>query len=423
MKKYLPLIIAFLNYGTLFAQVNDTAIQQLMQQRMYDCYEVEYNSILVAPRLYNAGRVDTFDALVTFWKKHCPPSERLFSIDVLNNIRKNTFRESVNGSEFLSHRARPTVSDSDLYRPKILYYLEEYKAACRGAFSDNQYSIWLNQNYPLPRDYSEYYAFYKSYYAFLRQMARSLQGRRLYTPAEDFLLWFYAAPDSIRYSELDSAIYTGTVLNDKYKAYQKYHNQAHGISSAIQVGMWVPNGNLTVVGNHPFLAYSIGGRTEGMIIDLITGFRFGGMPNSLQVVKGDSLFTSDSYCSWYIGVDFAAKIFRTRKSELNVLWGVGYDELQTLSVTLESSSPTGQNETLTQSSKSAYANAGLAYRFYIRDVVKKNMHKRAYVALQAKYHYVNFRNPGGTDLAGNAITVGLSYGIFSHSYTKHPYLK
>jgi hypothetical protein len=423
MKKIVYFLVAALLFNSASAQVKDSVLEQYMSQRMYDCYEVEYNSILVLPGLYRNGKKDTMTALINFWKKHCPPSERIFSIDVLNAIGNGTFREHVNGSEFLTHRAKATLNDSDIYLPKILYYLQEYKAATKGSFSDNQYSIWLNRNYPLPKDYSEYYSFYKVYYVFLKEMAKSMIGKRQYTPVEDFLLRFYANPDSVSYSELDSAAFTGSVLRGKYESYKKYHHDVHGVSSAIQTGMWIPNGNLAILGNHPYLVYNIGARSENLIVEYTFGVRFSKSAASYNVRKDDSVYSSDNFLGWYTGVDFGLKLFRTRKSEMDILWGVGYEEAQTLFVTLKNNKPSGADESISQSVKSFYANAGLGYRFYIRDVVLKNKHKRSYLSLQAKYNYMNYRNVGGTDLGGNAITVGLAYGIYSHEYTRHPYLR
>ncbi len=423
MKLYTLLIALLLCGGAMFAQVPDSSIGSLMNNRMYDCYEVEYNSVLQAQRLYERHQWDTLDALVGFWKTHCGVSTRLFSLDILNSIRNRTFKEHISQNEFLARRVKASYSDNDLYESGILYYLKYYKSATRGEFSDAQYDRWLDGNYALPKDYTDYAKLYKSYYAFLQHMAGAILKSGKHTPLEEYLLRFYADPDSTRYEELDSAIYSGTVLQSAYLGAKKYHNDIHGFGHSLHLGYWTPNGALSVLGSHPYLAYQIGGRSENIMMDYIIGVRFGGSPNTYNVVKDDSLYLSSHYLSWYTGLDFGAKLYRTRRSELDALWGVGYEEIQVLSIAADDSKNSENKDGIYHSVKSFYANAGLGYRFYITDRVHEGKHRRSYVSLQAKYNYTDYRNNGGTDLSGGAFTIGVAYGGYSHSYTNYPHLE
>lgn len=416
MKKSLLTLVVFFAAIVAVAQVPDTAMKHLMEYRVYDCYEVEYNAVLQSQRLYRQGKRDSLTALITFWKNHCTPNERIISLYLLNSIGNNTFKESIVENEFLSPRSKITFSDSDIYEQEIFYYLKEYKRAVAGAISDNQYSLWLENNYSLPKDYKEYYSFYKQYYSFLKEMAMSMLGKRVYSPAEEFLIKFYARPDSVAFAELDSVKYSSTLLGKKYLASKNYHNKMHGFSSNIQMGMWLPNGPLSVLGSHPYIAYNLGGRGEVIMVDYTFGLRFGDAKNDYTVLKDGVYYNSNNYISWFTGVDIGCKLFRTRKSEVDLLAGVGYEEIQTLF------EPVDDDVANTQSVKSFYANAGLAYKIYVRDAVIRGKHKRSYFSLQAKYNFVNYNNRGGTDLTGNALVIGLVYGSYSHGYIKYPNL-
>ncbi len=284
MKNTVLLFVCLIVFSAVSAQVSDSAMKPLMQYRMYDCYEVEYNAIVLAPRLYNenAGS-DSLSALVAYWKKHCTPNERLFSLALLTSIRDKTFKEHINENEFMLPRNMTTFDGDDIYHDNVLSYLSEYSKSCDGAFSDQHYKEWLDQNYPLPKDITEYYAFFKTYYSFLRQMARGMLGKRAYAPVEDFLLRFYAHPDSTHISGLDSAMYNGTVLSERYRMYKMNNERIHGLSSNLHVGMWVPNGPLATLGSHPYVTYAIGGRTEHFLMDWSIGFRPGSSPSTYQV--------------------------------------------------------------------------------------------------------------------------------------------
>lgn len=416
MKKTLFTLLVLLSAQFVIAQVPDTAMRHLMEYRVYDCYEVEYNAVLQSQRLYKQGKRDSLSALITFWKNHCAPNERIVSLSILNSIKNNTFKESLTENEFLAPRSKTTFTDSDIYVRDIFYYLKEYRSAVAGAISDNQYSVWMDNNYALPKDYTEYYKFYKQYYSFLQEMAVSLVGKRAYSPAEEFLIKFYARPDSVAFAELDSVKYEPTVLGRKYVASKNYHNKMHGFSSNIQMGMWLPTGPLSTLGSHPYMAYNLGGRGEVIMADYTFGFRVGDAKNYITVLKDGTYYNSKNYISWFTGADLGCKLFRTRKSELDFLVGLGYEEIQTLY------EPVENDVAITQSVKSFYANAGLAYKIYVRNTVRNNKHVRSYFSLQAKYNYVNYDNKGGTDLTGNALIIGLVYGSYTHGYIKHPNL-
>lgn len=398
------------------AQVPDTAMKHLMEYRVYDCYEVEYNAVLQSQRLFKQGKKDSLTALITFWKNHCAPNERIISLSVLNSIKNNTFKESITENEFLAPRSKTTFTDSDIYVKDIFYYLKEYRAAVAGAISDNQYSIWVENNYSLPKDYTEYYKFYKQYYGFLQEMAASLVGQRTYSPVEEFLIKFYTRPDSVDFSQLDSMKYQSSILGKQYVASKNYHNKMHGFSSNIQLGMWLPNGPLSTLGSHPYIAYNIGGRGEVIMVDYTIGLRLGDAKNNYTVLKDGMYYNSNNFVSWFTGADVGCKLFRTHRSEFDFLVGLGYEEIQTLY------EPVENDVAKTQSVKSFYANAGLAYKIYVRDAVVKGKHKRSYFSLQTKYNYVNYNNRGGTDLTGNALIIGLVYGSYTHGYTKYPNL-
>jgi hypothetical protein len=339
---------------------------------------------------------------------------------MLNAIKNNNFKERLPDNEFLLSRSMKSFDNEDNYKEYALSYLNEYKNASGGNLAADNFNEWQDYSYPLPKDNVQYYEFYKKYYAFLRKAALSLQGKRQYSPLEDYLLRFYANPDSVKYAELDSAIYAGTFLQEQYLKYKKYNDEVHGISSNIHVGMWVPNGNLALLGSHPYFSYAIGGRSEQMIWEMIGGLRAGESPKTYKVQRDDSLYDSKNFFSWYIGLDMGTKLFRTKKSELDVLWGVGVEGLQVLNIWYKNEDASTSSNAITKSLNTFYANAGLGYRIYVTDKITKNRnHVRRYFSLQAKYNYVNYNNEGGTDLKGNYLTIGLVYGVYSNSYKKY----
>jgi hypothetical protein len=404
------------------AQIKEDAVKPMMTNRLYTCFEVEYNALKLLDGLYEQGKFDTMDAVIAFWGHHCKVNERLFSINVLNSIRNNKFSEVVRSKDFLVPRmTSPVRVDSNIYRKQILYMLAEYKEAISGAFSDETYSEWMNENYAFPNDLDSYYMLYENYYDFLRFMARSLVGKREYSPLEQFFIRFYSSPDSVQYSELDSAAYAGTTLQQEYKGYKKYHNAIHGGSYGMQTGIWMPQDKLAHLGNHPSFGVHFGFKSYTTAWDLVLGLRTGPSSNSYTVYKEDSLFVTNKFTSLCLAYELTHTLWHRKKHQIDFLWGVGLEGIYNLSVDLDTAS--SSNENLTNSMSSFFVNAGLGYKFYVRNKVRNNVHKHSYLALQGKYYITDFKNDGGTDLHGNYITIGLVYGAYSHGYTKYPYLR
>ncbi|MBX2907766.1 MAG: hypothetical protein KF744_17100 [Taibaiella sp.] len=423
MKKIPLLLCCLILAGAVRAQVSDTAIKVLMQHRMYPCNEVEYNSIVLAQRFFDNGAPpDSMDALVAFWKRHCDVGERPFTLSLLNEIRNNKFHEWMDGNDYVMSRDKSTFTGGNLYPDYVLAYLNEYKVSCQGGFADEHFDDWKSWNYPLPATVESYYKFYTQYYAFLRRMAASMIGKRKYTPVEDFLLHFYANPDSVHFASLSTLEGDTSVLAKRYADFKTFNNSVHGFSSSLHMGMWLPNGPLATVGSHPYFTYAIGGRTNNLMFDFLIGFRAGTSPNSYYTERFDSVYKTDNFLSWYTGFDFGARLAGHGKHELDLLWGVGYEELQVLSVSYDDPNASNSTNTINKSLKSFYANAGLGYRIYVTNKETKNKnHLRRYFSLQAKYNHINYNNTGGTDLTGGYATIGVAYGIYTHAQKRYTF--
>ena len=385
-----------------------------MQHRMFSCEEVEYNAILAIPRLYKENRADTLNALLSFWKEHCGSNSALFPILVVNAVKHNTFNETISWRGPVHRLDKDNGSDSGSYQKKVFFYLKEYRDAFHFKFPSKKGSDWWADNYAMPREYYNYYSFIKS-------AAAELLADQKLSPAETFLLRFFAQPDSVQINELDSVNYDGTVLKEKYLAYKKFNDKIHGFSYGIYGGDWISNGKLALLGNHPYLGFILGLRSERVIVDYSFNIKFVDAHNSYYVLKNDSLYSSKHFGGGYLGLDAGFELFRTRKSELDILAGAGYDWLVVLNANGANYND-DHNDVISKTSGSINLNAGLGYKFYLRNICKNDKRRYSYLSLQAKYNYINYKNPGGTDLMGNAVTIGLVYGGYSFNYTQFPYM-
>jgi hypothetical protein len=110
-----------------------------------------------------------------------------------------------------------------------------------------------------------------------------------------------------------------------------------------------------------------------------------------------------------------------KRHELSIIGGIGYEDLGTLS----SNSPYYSLNNSNAYGGDIYSinlNAGMGYKMYFIHKTKSDKIKNSYISLEAKYNNVRFDNSGGTNLNGNAWTIGLVYGAYSHK-VKHYYIE
>ncbi len=173
--------------------------------------------------------------------------------------------------------------------------------------------------------------------------------------------------------------------------------QAH---YAIGIGMWMPNQHLDTLGMHPYLGGQLGLRHDHLLADLALDLRVGASPNKYQVMIDGNLTDTKEFFGVSLRLDFGYEVMHLWGSDLFFTGGIGYDGITAY---YEANNPDDDTDDVSKHLNSFNLNLGGSYRIYL-----KNDH---YLALTGRYHRLNFRNKGGTDLKGNAVSFGLEYGL------------
>jgi hypothetical protein len=171
-----------------------------------------------------------------------------------------------------------------------------------------------------------------------------------------------------------------------------------GIHAAAYSGVWIPHGNLSHVGSHTYIGFQLG--ASGMIprvsISVSCAARLGSMSEWINVKNDDSVYQSNSYSAAYIGLDGSYALARYKAHVLDIEGGLALDVQRVLSL-----KRTDINTKVTQTIFSPDINVGLGYKCWFN---------KTYIGVDVKYHFLFYKNDGGTNLSGNAITVGLVLG-------------
>jgi hypothetical protein len=340
------------------------SIENIMTKRQLTCSDIYYNATYLIPHFYNKGAIDSAQAVIHYWEKECGQYELSIRCKILLAIRNHSFSE-------------------DLYDSTIINALLFYKQS---------------------RDTIGYYEYYKSELdTFTVDKSKQLLSNKDLTEVEKFFLRFYSNDFENTFGMLQGENFNGTKIQQYYlKAIKQNKNQV-SIHLAILTGAWIPLGNLNTVGSHPYLGFRLGIKYWRLYADVALGFKFIKSPNTYQVYENDSLYDTEHFFGGYFALELGYELFSVKNSHFDLIGGVGYDGFDALKVDYPNT-----NDDLSKSINALNINIGLGYKYF------KN--QGGYFGIEGKYNFVNYKNPLGTNLSGDVITINLIFGGIGNRY-------
>jgi hypothetical protein len=369
MKRIIKSLLFLIISLPIFGQSDD--VERLMTRRYLSCADILYNVSYLIPEYYGKGNKDTLRAILEYWEDRCGVSEELVRCKIILSIDDGSFNESLydNG---IFRMLRNYERNSTLYDGKDVqwhYYGYRY---------DNQYINRLNK--------------------FTVKLSKTLLETKELSAVERFFIRIYANDfDQPLFQMLDSDELNETKIKELYKEKNKsgyFHNDWI-------LGVWIPQGNLDILGVHPSFGYRLGVKYQKLTADLSLIFQFVNSPNTYQVYKNGILWDTNNFLGGYIGLDAGYELFRLKGNSIDLIGGIAFNGFDTINEEIE-----GEKNNLTKSINSLNLNIGLGYKFHF----KNQRSNQRYVGIDFKYNFVNFKNPHGTNLEGNTYTVNLLIG-------------
>jgi hypothetical protein len=228
---------------------------------------------------------------------------------------------------------------------------------------------------------------------------------------ETWLLNYFIDPKVESYKQLGNSEFNGSVLQRSWFTYHSEYAEIAGGGFSVYTGEWSPTGKLSILGNHPFIGYTLGGKLdEHFLLDVRFDFRFLNAPNYYIVPVDNIKFATKYFFGMNIGLDIGYEIFRHKQHEFDLIGGIAWEYFETIS-----GSDIDNNNFKTDAGQynSLNLNGGAAYRLFVHRKLIKDREKFSYITLQARYNVLFFHNAGGSDFNGGAWTFGISYGGYS----------
>ncbi len=401
--RLLPIIFVLLILPGVAARAQDAGIDRLMSKRILTPKEAAYNLVLQLLRLHNEKKFDTVTLLIAYYHRNFGSSPELTPYLLVTDIANRTFKETLRyypGDKVDSHH----VDDSTYYEGSILsyyllWYAHNFNYLSNGAYDDDVKEA------------------YNKYYGFIVAEAKAAKSIRTLTPVEKWILDFLIDPEESRFRDLSGSEYNGSLLQ---RAWDKYHEEVPdigGFGLSLVSGVWSPTGRLGILGNHPYVGYTVGGKfDEHFMLDLRIDVRFLKTPNTYIVSVGNSKYVTNHFFGMNMGLDIGYELFRVRKHELDVIGGVAFEYFQGLNADFI------ENNNLQDDAgdfNTVNLNGGLSYKLYISSKRTRTKERFGYVALQGRYNWLFFNGNSGSDLSGGAWTIGLAFGYYSRNRTEY----
>lgn len=188
-----------------------------------------------------------------------------------------------------------------------------------------------------------------------------------------------------------------SVFKEEEKHLEKYEISERNIYflGGVYSGYHRYTGNNELLGGKVPLGLIGGLKLYKNYFNLLLDFKVGKPKEKYEVMYNDTLNTTDTYQGMYIGLEYTRDIITLNNIVCQGSIGYGYSWI----TAIQGKDKYGSDSKYITSDN---LNFGLG--------IKYNINLYNYIALQGVYNHLAYKNKGGTDLSGDAITIKLIYG-------------
>lgn len=348
------------------------------------CQRYQYNLEQQLPRLHSEHQLDSILDVIDYVKTECGPTANLDVTKMLLLADLGHFDDSLIGFA--------TV-------PQMLWHRSELEFLLRRRMYTNLYRA------PEPIDQT-----HDNYNQFRSDLALRMSVNAEASATEQTIGQFYCGKFDSAFASIQSDQMRGTKLRRSYDDYvgrTKRMFPDRG-NLGILVGKWSPRGNNSFLGDHPAIGVQLGWEGNLWRADMIVDYRFSSANKKYQVDSLGEIVSTDKFNSWLFGLEAGVKLFDQSDFSTDLFVGLGYDVIYSVK-------KAGDPEEHV-SHGSIGASIGLRQRVFI------NQRTGLYVGGIVRYSFVDYANPGGTDLSGNTLTISFVTG-WSFNETLQQFLR
>jgi hypothetical protein len=236
----------------------------------------------------------------------------------------------------------------------------------------------------------------KQYEDFINSLAeRMLTSSSEGSAAKVVCLFYLNRVDDIR-KALHKREFEGTCFQieyDKKINELMVRSERHQFHYNFSSGMWRHLESNEILGEKLLFGGQLGWRHLWLGADVTLQMRFINGSKDYQAVRESKLRSTNAFFGGYIGLDFIIEPVKFDKMQVEILGGMGYDEIS-------GKDDDDYNIVI----NSLNLNIGLKPMLFL------NREKSKYLALIVREHFLKYGTNGGSDLGGNALSIELALG-------------
>ncbi len=210
------------------------------------------------------------------------------------------------------------------------------------------------------------------------------------------------------YSTMSKEEYEDSPLKEAY--YDYVDSLRYGFHICAFHGSWMPQGHLSMLGNHPETGFRLGFVKRDWEYNLVFSGRYGKTKKSYPIYSKESDYYGRSFSSYFGGLDGKYIITNLNRVQLNLLFGVGIESLNI--------DNTGMTQNEIEDFKDSYTrpsvNIGIGLQFFVSNKVA--------LGIDLIYHPRDFSSYDYLRTTGQAISLQFSlsrYGFMVPEFLGH----
>lgn len=358
--RFVQLVLGFFLLFSCTASFAQT-IEEQMTKTNPGCQTLFSNAMRVIPQQYETRSFDSLQKALTLWESYCGTWQELKIMRLLIDIQIDQFK--------LPADAAP-----------LLQLLE-------------QYTLHYPRTAPIAAN-SKGDAVQNFFYLSATWAANLLKEKKLSTN-ERFIcrVLTHEIENPRREVQRNAEIYPEFGSSMKLQLEQERKMELHA-NYAISSGIWIPTGDLSVVGNHPFIGFHIGARDPHFQLDLSLLVRFANAPHPFFFKSMQD--STDTFTGIHLGGDFIYYPVVHKRIDLGFIAGLGYETFDP-----QDMDPEFIDDLLTF--KTVNFSTGIRWNYYLS--------KSIYIGAEGRYHLIHYKNDYRTSVNGNALSCNLILGF------------
>lgn len=373
-KKYKMSIKQLFFTVVLFIPIHSFGQQQ--DKKQIDSSDVSYRSSLYFVQYMNENKIDSTKNILSYWENECGTSEPVYRAKIILALKTGQLNDTL-------------LADNPI--GNILNYQNRMRMI--------KYSMY--HQYDKRQSYYGFIPLNQAFDNYIHGLALELKANYNQESIEYLLVELYSDNCDTIFSKIQSKTYEKSFLRGEYNKVLEKYKKIPEVHVSSFIGVWIPTGNLTIIGHHPELGFQVGLKRKKMNYDFTIAFKFMKSPNEYYAIDNNFLIPTICFAGRYIGFDIGKDMFVKKGHEIQLIGGIAYDGFNVLDK--------DKRKMFKYIATATYnVNFGFSYRYYITNDF--------YFGLMAKYHLVDYTLNNVIYYTGCPITVHFAIGTVFNSY-------